>query len=156
MIIVECYLDEFFIKRIGFTRKQVKHEGGKGKVLEKVKKNKNRNVIGIIDEDPDSHQPLEMERYIEKRKGSAIKLMVRKDDDTKKIIQISQRLEHWLLHRARKNRISIRDFGFPDDPDKLHDKPHIERHPKFQNFLNELIKRDNEIKTLRKWIKEVI
>jgi hypothetical protein len=44
MIIVECDLDEFLIKRIGFPRKQVKHEGGKGKVLENVRKN--QNVVG--------------------------------------------------------------------------------------------------------------
>jgi hypothetical protein len=29
MIIVECNLDEFFIKNIGFSRKKIKHETGK-------------------------------------------------------------------------------------------------------------------------------
>ena len=152
MIIVECYADEFLIKSMGFPRKEVKHEGGKGKVLENVRKN--QNVVGIIDEDPESHQHPDMERYIEKRKGSTIKLLVREDDDRKRVILISPYLEHWLLHRARKNRISPENFDLPDCPEELHDIPHIERRTGFQAFLNELIKTDNEIKTLRRWIKE--
>ena len=148
MIIVECDLDEFLIKSMGFPKRQVKHEGGKGKVLDKVRKN--QNVIGIIDEDPNSNQPSEMKKYIEKKTSSTIKLLVRRNDDRKRIIQISPYLEHWLLHRARKRRISPSDFDVPDDPKEMHAIPHIERNPRFQSFLNELIKTDNEINTLRK------
>lgn len=154
MIAVECYTDEFLVKSMGFSRKQIDHEGGKGKVLEKVKKNP--GVIGIIDEDPQSNQPREMAEYTERDAKDTIKLLARKDDPLKRIIQISPYLEHWLLHRARQNHITPKDFDLPDDPQEIHDITHIERQSNFQNFLNELIKSDDEINTLREWLREAI
>jgi len=154
MIVVECYLDEFLVKSLGFFKRLIKHEGGKGEVLSKVRKN--RIAIGIVDEDPHSNQPSEMQRYIERETSHTVKLLVRKDDDRKRIIQISPYLEHWLLHRARQNQILPKDFGLPDTPKTMHDVPHIERSRNFQNFLNKLIKVDDEANTLKKWIKEAI
>ena len=55
LIIVECNPDEFLVRLLGFS--QIKHGGGKGKVLEKVKENP--GAMGIIDEDPDSNQSKE-------------------------------------------------------------------------------------------------
>lgn len=153
MIVVECDPDEFLVKSVGFPRKLIKHESGKGKVLGIINK---KQAIGIIDEDPDSSQPREMKKYIEKEAMGAIKLLIRKDDDGKRIIQISPYLEQWLLHRARQNGISAKDFGLPDDPKEMHDITHIERNINFQKFLSELIKIDDEIKTIRKWINEAI
>lgn len=150
MIIVECYLDEFLIKTMGFPRKRIKHEGGKGKVLEKVRKN--LEAVGIIDEDPDSNQPGELGQYIEKKANRSIKLLERRDDPGKRIIQISPYLEHWLLERARQNNISPAGFGLPDDPKKLHGLPHVEKSSNFHRFLKELIEIDEEIHTLREWI----
>jgi hypothetical protein len=154
MIIVECNLDEFFIKNIGFSKKKIKHESGKGDVLRIV--NKKNNVIGMIDEDPGKSQPVEMKLYKEKETINTAKLFERKDDNGKKVIQLSPYLEHWLLNRARKNHISPNDFGLPEDPIELHDITHIERRINFQNFLNEIIKVDEEIKTVKKWINEAI
>lgn len=154
MIIVECNLDEFFIKNIGFSKKKIKHESGKGDVLRIV--NKKKKVIGMIDEDPGKSQPVEMKQYKEKETMHTAKLFERKDDNEKRVIQLSPYLEHWLLHRARKNRISPNDFGLPDDPIELHDMAHIERRINFQNFLNEIIKVDEEINTIKKWITEAI
>jgi hypothetical protein len=154
VIIVECYTDEFLVKSMGFPRGQIKHEGGKGKVMEIVKK-KGRTV-GIIDEDPYSDQPSDLENYIEKETKSTVKLLIRKDDDSKRLTQISPYLEHWLLDRARQNRIAPKDFGLPGDPKELHSIPHVERNRNFHSFLNELIEADDEINTLKKWIVEVI
>ncbi len=154
MIIVECNLDEFFIKNIGFSKKKIKHESGKGDVLRIV--NKKNNVIGMIDEDPGKSQPVEMKQYKEKETMHTAKLFERKDDNGKRVIQLSPYLEHWLLLRARKNHISPNDFGLPDDPIELHDMAHIERRINFQNFLNELIKIDDEIDAIKRWINEAI
>lgn len=153
MIIIECYTDEFLVKSIGFPRRQIKHEGGKGKVMEIVKKKD--MTVGIIDEDPYSDQPSDLENYIEKDTRSTVKLLIRKDDNSKRLIQISPYLEHWLLDRARQNRISPKDFGLPNDPKELHSIPHVERNRNFHSFLNKLIEADDEIDTLKKWIMEV-
>lgn len=154
MIIVECYTDEFLVKSIGFPRRQIKHEGGKGKVMEIVKKKD--MTVGIIDEDPYSDQPSDLENYIEKDTRSTVKLLIRKDDASKRLIQISPYLEHWLVDRARQNRISPNDFGLPGDPKELHSIPHVERNKNFRRFLKKLIEADDEIDTLKKWILEVI
>jgi len=54
MILVECDPDEFLVKSMGFPKKKIKHESGKGNVLRKL--NKDPMTIGMIDEDPDSRQ----------------------------------------------------------------------------------------------------
>ncbi len=79
-----------------------------------------------------------------------------KDDASKRLIQISPYLEHWLLDRARQNRIAPKDFGLPSDPKELHSIPHVEMDRNFQGFLNEVVESDDEIDTLKKWILEVI
>ena len=149
MIIVECYTDEYFVKLLGFKR--IKHEGGKGKVLERVRENP--GTIGMIDEDPNSNQPSERHEYIECERRSTIKLLVKKGDKSKKVIEISPDLEGWILARARKNRVSPKNYGLPDDPQELH-SPHMEKNKNFRRFLDELVKTDDdEIDLLKKWLK---
>ncbi len=148
MIVVECYADEFLVKLLGF--KGIKHEGGKGKVLERVRENS--DAIGIIDEDPGNNQPSERFEYIEYESRSTIKLLVKNSDRNKKVIEISPDLEGWILNRAKQNRISPKRFDLPDDPHELH-APHIERRKNFQKFMEELVKTDDtEIDALKKWL----
>jgi len=104
----------------------------------------------------DSSQPSEMKRYIEAEKKDTVKLLVRNDNTGKKVIQISPYLEHWLINRAKQNQISLKDYDLPDDPVELHDITHIERNKNFKDFLDELINKDAEIRTIQKWIKEAI
>jgi hypothetical protein len=139
---------------MGFPGKQIKIGSCKGKVLEIVKKN--QAAIGIIDEDPDSGQPSDLKKYIEKDSRHAIKLLVWKDDDSKRLIQISPRLEEWLYSRARQNQIFPKDFGLPGDPEGLHKIPRYDKSKNFHSFLNKLIEADDGIDTLKKWISEVI
>ena len=94
--------------------KGIKHEGGKGKVLERVKENP--GAVGIIDEDPDSNQPSERYEYIEYERRSTIKFLVKKGDKSKKVIEISPDLEGWILARARKNRVSQSTMDFRMTP----------------------------------------
>ena len=149
MIIVECYTDEYFVKLLGLKGK--KHEGGKGKVLERVRENP--GAIGIIDEDPDSNQPSERYEYIEYDRRSTIKLLVKKGDKSKKVIEISPDLEGWILARAKKNQISPKSYGLTDNPHELH-STHMERNKNFRKFMDELVKTDDEeIDLLRKWLK---
>ena len=153
MIVVECYTDIFLIKSLGFSKKHIKHAKGKGNVLKIVKTNK--KSVGIIDEDPQSRGYSEIINYKEIDKKSTIKLLVRKNDKTKRLIQISPYLEDWLFNRAKQDNISLMGYNLPNNPRDIHD-PHIERNKNFQKFLLRLIKKDDEIKTLKKWINETI
>jgi len=112
----------------------------------------NPGAIGIIDEDPDSGQPKERNKYFETESGSQIKLLIKKDDESKKVIQICPRLEEWILNLARQNHIKPTTFGLSDDPRGLR-IPHIEKKQNFREFMKELIKKDDvEIKILKKWL----
>jgi len=139
VIIVECYTDEFLVRLLGL--KGIKHEAGKGKVLERVREN--AGTIGMIDEDPGKNQPSERFEYIESERRSTIKLLFKKGDKSKKVIEISPDLEGWILTRAKKNQISPKRYGLPDDPHELH-SPHIERKKNFREFMDELVKTDDD------------
>jgi hypothetical protein len=106
VIIVECYTDEYVVRLLGF--KGIKHEGGKGKVFERVREN--AGTIGMIDEDPNSNQPSERYEYIECERRSTIKLLVKKGDKNKRVIEISPDLEGWILARAKKNQVSPKEL----------------------------------------------
>ena len=154
MIVVEGYADKALVADMGFPGKQIKIGSCKGKVLEIVKKN--QATIGIIDEDPDSGQPLDLRNYIEKYGRHTIKLLTRKDDGSKRLIQISPRLEDWLYSRAIKNQISPENFGLPKYPEDLHKILRVDKKENFHRFLNKLIEADDEISTLKKYSGEVI
>ncbi len=157
MIFLECNNDEFLIKSLGFSRKQIFHVFNKGEVVKRV--GKSVKGIGIIDKDLDRDRPKAMDDYIEVKNNRAngdIILFQKKDDKHKKLIQISPFLEHWLLNRAQKNKIKPKNFNLPDDPQKLHALTKLERNKKFQKFLEKLIETDSEIQTLKRWIEEAL
>ena len=108
MIVLECDNDEYLVESLGFSGKRIAHESGKGKVVKKV--GKSSSAIGIIDEDIKANEPREMKNYKEVSESKAnrnIKLFQKKDDKHKKLIQISPFLEHWLLNRAKRNKIKL-------------------------------------------------
>ncbi len=153
MIFVECYTDLLLVKELGVPRKSIAHESGKGNVVNKVKNEKKR-AMGIVDEDPGSPDPKDMSNYVEEVSEASLKFMSRKNDDSKKLVVVSPYLEHWLLARARANKIDPATFGVPSDPKELHKIARIDLKPNFREFLELLISVDQGIKTLKKWIKE--
>jgi hypothetical protein len=155
MILVECNPDEYLVSNLGFSKKKIKHEGGKGKVVGKLTKMK--RAIGIIDEDPDSTQPGELSNYIDREVCGNLKLLQNRDDGDKLIIQISPKLEGWILLRAKYNEISPKDFNLPEDPEKLHSITRIERKDNFQRFLKKLLdSNDDELNKMREWLTKAI
>jgi len=147
-------MDEFLIKRLGFSRKQISHQKCKGEVIKQV--SKNLKAVGMIDEDLPVGQPNELKKYTVKSSKEGIKLFQKRDDIQKKLIQISPYLEHWLLNRAKSNGINPKEFNLPGDPKKLHGLVKLERNKNFQDFMEELIDTDDEIRTLKKWIEEAL
>ena len=146
---MECNLDEFLITSLGVPRKKIKHHSGKGKVLLALRKNHGK--IGIVDEDPDSSQPNDIKEYKEIDQTKNLKLLERKGNEVFLII-ISKYLEDWIVNRANINKIELKKYGYENNPKSLHNIPHIENHPKFKEFLNELILVDEEMKTLKNWL----
>jgi len=156
VIIVECYKDQALVHRMGFIPEQVEHEHGRSRVLGRLEElEQKQKAVGIIDEDPDAGRPTEyLEKYEERIAIGKIKLLIRKDDDGKKAIQISPYLEDWLYAVAKRNRIFPEKFNLPVDPAELHNLS-LRRDRNFRRFLIELNKaKDGEIDTLKEWITE--
>ncbi len=151
---MECYLDGYVIESLGFSPAIIRHQSGKGRVLKLLRKKFGK--IGIVDEDPESSQPRDLENYAVVKKSGNLTFLERTEDKEIKLIRISKYLEDWILKRSLVNNMNINAYGFPNNPKKLHEIPHIERLPNFQNFLRELIQIDNEFALLKDWINETI
>jgi len=161
MIVVECYRDQTLAYRLHFVPEQVRHAHNKSRVLGTIEKL--RKGVGLIDEDPGTGRSVYLKRYRERNVEGDIKLLVREDDNGKtvirRVIQISPRLEDWLYKIAARNGILPEKFDLPEEPKKLHSMSlrSGKNLPNFQRFLDALRKKnDNEINTLRKWIREVM
>jgi hypothetical protein len=161
MIIVECHKDKALVHRMGFRGDQVVHEFGRSRVLGRVEQE--QRAVGIIDKDPQAGDPGYLEEYTEKDIVGKIRLLIRKDDDGKRVIrraiQISSRLEDWLCEVGKRNRIPPEKFGLPNNPGELHSMSLKDRENsgKFRRFLIAFNRaKDDEINTLKRWIREAI
>lgn len=117
MIYLECYTDKALVGALGIHKKEIYHSGNKGNVCRNLAKN--RNSIGLVDEDPLSAQP----GYIGKLKllshEHEIKLLF--DENTRNhLIVLCPRLEDWILKAAREAKVNVKDYSLPDDADELH------------------------------------
>lgn len=140
------------VQSLHFSRKIIRHEANKPKVIEKLRKLDAR--IGIIDEDPDSEQPSDMKNYQEIERVGDIIIFERKDNTKKHLFVICPRMEDWLLKRAAGNNISLRNFNLKNDPNEIHEI-NIERNVNYRNFINKVIEVDDEIDTLRARIAKI-
>ncbi len=154
MIVVEGNADKLLVKTMGFARKKIHRAGNKGNVFKKVRIFS--PAVGIVDEDPNSEQPGELKQYEVINKKGTIKLMGKKNDNTKFLIQISPRFEDWILRRAKENKINPGDFSLPRTPGELHRLIGLEKNKNFIDFLTKVINLDNEIKAMKEWINKVI
>ncbi|MBN2316192.1 MAG: hypothetical protein JXM79_19855 [Sedimentisphaerales bacterium] len=111
-------------------------------------------AVGLIDEDPSSAQPRDLNNYKQVQAAAGLRLLARRDDKNKKLILVCPRLEDWLIHRARLLGVKPEDYGLPDDPKRLHAIPRYEQKKGFHRFLVELKERDSEMQLLRRWFLE--
>ena len=149
-ILVECNADEAVLLSLGIQRKQLRHERCKGEVIKRVLKFD--SAIGLIDEDPSSAQPRDLNNYKEVHIAEGLRLLVRKNDENKKLIIVCPRLEDWLIERAELSGIQPEDYSLPDDPDRLHSISRYEQKEGFKRFLVKLIEKDKGINLLHRWL----
>ena len=151
-ILVECYPDAALLRVLGVSKKQLRHERCKGEVVKRVLKFD--FATGLIDEDPSSGQPRDLDNYKQVQAAKGLRLLARRNDKNKRLIIVCPKLEDWLIQRAKSSGIRPEDYGLPSDPDKLHSVPRYERKEGFCRFLAELKERDSGMHLLRRWILE--
>jgi hypothetical protein len=151
-VLVECNADEAVLRALGVSKKQLRHERCKGEVVKRVLKFE--SAIGLIDEDPQSAQPRDLDNYKEVKTAEGLRLLVRRDDENKKLVIVCPKLEDWLIARAKSSGIRPVDYGLPTDPDRLHGIPRYEQKEGFHRFLVELKEHDKGMHLLRRWVVE--
>jgi hypothetical protein len=82
-----------------------------------------------------------------------LRLMGHKTDQGKRLIVICPRLEEWLLRRAKTAGLDPMVFGLPNEPRRLHGSGRYDLHPKYRQFLQELLATDSEFQRLKAWMK---
>ena len=150
MILVECYPDAALLRALGVSKKQLRHERCKGEVVKRVRKFD--CVTGLIDEDPASAQPRDLDNYKEVQAMEGLRLLARRDDKNKRLIIVCPRLEDWLIQRAGLSNIKPEDYGVPSHPNHLHSIVRYDQRDGFQQFLSELKERDKGMHLLRRWV----
>ena len=149
-VFVECYPDTALLRYLGVPKKQLFHESCKGEVVKRVLKSD--SAIGLIDEDPTSSQPRDLSNYKQIETAEGLRLLVRNNDKNKQFIVVCPRLEEWFIERGKSSGINPKEYGLPDNPDRLHSIPRYEIKDGFKRFLEELKEKDKGMKLLQQWV----
>jgi hypothetical protein len=153
-IAVECNADEKLVKLLLSEEVKTLHQGGRGNILNYLRKKSTMSGIGLIDEDPGSaHTRDFVSAYEEVESVGNVKRFSRKENNNITVVMLSPRLEEWIISRAKDSGIKMSDYSLPDDGIKLHDRYHYEKEPNFTSLINKLIEvKDKEILTVKKWL----
>jgi len=153
MLYVECNPDKIFLKALLESSeflKPIRHEYGKGKICNRLKKE--GNSIALIDEDPQSPQPKYLKNLepleLDKLKELNIKCFYDKCLGNL-IIMLSPRLEEWILKILKEININIRKYNLPNDANNLHKAINTNLN-NFEKLIDDLkkTKKFKEIKNL--------
>jgi hypothetical protein len=154
MIAVECFADEAVVRLCGFSLTLIKHDHGRGNVVNLLKK-ATKAAIGVVDEDPGRNNTSALMKELEEViKVGSLRLMLLQGSQDKRLVVICPRLEDWLLARADASGVRPDDYGLPGNPRALHARWHYERHPRFRDFVKALLAADPEMQQLKSWLSE--
>ena len=149
MFYVECNTETTLLKTLGIPRRKIRHVHGKGNVCNLLKKQK--NSIGIIDEDPGSAQPT----YLKE-----LKLIEEKDDlkcltdkNNNQIIVICPEIEDWIFKTSKEDRVDLKKYNLPDNLHNFRKEVELKL-DRFELLLRELINKSQRMKTLLRLIEQ--
>ncbi|MBY0434199.1 MAG: hypothetical protein K2U26_08830 [Cyclobacteriaceae bacterium] len=105
--------------KLGFTRKQFDHEGGKFKICNKLLRS--QNAIGLIEFDFGQSNPLYLSHCTLVRESHEIKVYENSKSRNKVLVLVNS-LEDWILKAAKNSLVNVEDFGLSKNPSTLHKK----------------------------------
>jgi hypothetical protein len=136
MLHLECKPDEVLARKLGRTRKQCLHHNDKGRVCNALKRA--ASCTGMIDEDPDSAQPLYLATLTEQSSEHDVRVL-RDEKRNHRVVIIRPRLEEWLIKTAQTSGIEMDNFGLSDHGNELHREINA-RLPKVEELIAALLK----------------
>lgn len=159
MLFVECKPDyELVISLASVPIKKVEHAGNKSGVLKKLVRRRGtpnyENSIGMIDEDPLSTQPPDLEKFreIEYLERYKIRILHYRWLNNRLLV-LCPKLEEWIVEAAREARINLNDYGLPSDPRKLHEVINLGI-KRFRELVEDLMNQSNRVKELQAQLKK--
>ncbi len=142
MIAVECNADETLVRTLGIRKHAIVHCRGKAEVIKKL--TKGQAVGGMVDEDPASIPPGYMREFEQLEVDTHNDLRWYGYHD-RRLVVLSPRLEEWVIERAKRVNVLLREYKLPNDADRLHDRIASEVHQaKFEDLLLAMIDRGEE------------
>jgi len=147
IVCVECDADYELVKKL-MNCSEIIHSGNKSGVVKNLVE-KYENSLGLIDEDPSSANPKALDRFIEiennNRYGISVKRYTRKNNY---IIELKPRLEEWIVHAAKLNKIKLQPYGLPEDGSYLHSVI-TSKIPNYCRLLDDLMINCDHVKFLQ-------
>lgn len=149
IIHVECIPDEALLRKLGYTRKQVLHHGGKSKVFNYLSNNERQ--WAMVDEDPGaSRHPYEEKLTFKEEKYKIKYFSDRRRNNI--VLVLRPKLEDWILDICSKECIDLKQFGLPTKSNDLHDVINI-RLVSFDKLVDHLLTINNpSIYQLKSWL----
>ena len=138
MIYVECKPDGILVRHLtGLPKRQVAHEAkGKGGVCNKLMRN--RDLVGMVDEDPGTARPTYMTHLALSDENVQLGLKLYSDASrNNRVVALYPKLEDWLLRAAADSELSMTAYGLPDRAKPLHDVINLDER-KIQRLLADL------------------
>lgn len=142
MIFPECKTEEILVVCAQIPKRQIKHLGGKSRVLKRL--DNQESCTGLIDEDPFSPQPPKMQKYRPQEAliELGLKVLHNRNQDNRLVV-LCPRLEEWIIDACKEVRIDIRDYNLPIDPNQLHKEARL--NPKnYEKLVEDLFLRNSK------------
>lgn len=139
-IVLECNPDEALIKVLGYTRKMITHQPGRGEVINYLQRNP--SAIGIVDEDPGSAKPTYFSKFTHESDEQFDIASFHIPKLRTRLIVIKPRLEEWILKQALESKINPKSYSLPEDANDLH-KIINTKIPLFEKMIKEMLEKGN-------------
>lgn len=133
--------DHTLVNCLGIEKRFIKNGRYKKGVL--VRLSKERNVLGMVDEDPSTFRNYrkDMSEFTLVRKRHNIE-WYQHQSTTNKLIVLCPNLENWILKIAKASKVDVTKFNLPSNPSTLH-RVINGRLTNFEKLINELISQQN-------------
>lgn len=150
VFVVECKADRALVKILtSASKKKLIHGGNKTGVLEVLLKGCESST-GVIDEDPWSPQPPDMQKFRIKQHITRYNLKIlHQAHKNNSLIVLCPRLEEWILQAAKETHISPNQHGLSNNAAELR-KQITAKTDKFEKFVKALQNKSKRLKELRK------
>jgi len=117
LIFIECEPDKVLVRTLGVPRGRIRHAHSKGNVCRRLLKNK--NSVGVVDEDPESIQPSYLQQLELISEEHDIKLLYDRQRENY-VIVLCPTLEGWIVKAAVDAGVDLSRYGLPAIPEELH------------------------------------